>query len=53
MKNKLLGKDIFWITSDGDGEYSLSNFECMFYNYCSPIEMLNFLTQKGIGTLKI
>lgn len=41
--NKLLGKDVFWITGDGDGEYSLANFECMFYNYCSPIEMLNFL----------
>ena len=41
--NKLLGEDVFWITSDGGGEYSLANYECMFYGYCSSIEMLNFL----------
>ena len=41
--NKLLGKDVFWITSDGDGEYSLSNSECMFYGYCNTKNMISFL----------
>lgn len=47
--NRLIGGEYFWITED-ENEYALETSECMFYNYCSPEQLIGFLDGMMVAT---